>query len=61
MCCPDSAPGTIIIGQDGRSGSVVGTRLTNTRVVPHGGRYLFVPSMAGLRVLCRSGAEAASA
>jgi hypothetical protein len=60
-----------LIGQDGRSGSVVeipeprggsvGTGLNNTWVVPHGGLYLFVPSMAGLRVLCRSRAEAASA
>ena len=60
-----------IIGQDGRSGSVVeipgpqggsvGTRLNNTWVVPHGGLYLFVPSMAGLRMLCPSGVEAASA
>jgi deferrochelatase/peroxidase EfeB len=59
-----------IIGDDGHSGSVVeipepqggsiGTRLNNTWVVPRGGLYLFVPSMAGLRMLCPTGAEAAS-
>ena len=53
-----------IIGQDGHNGSVVeipgprggsvGTRLNNTWVVPRGGLYLFVPSMAGLRILCHS-------
>ena len=36
-------------------------RLNNTWVVPHGGLYLFVPSMAGLRMLCAAGVEAASA
>jgi Dyp-type peroxidase, C-terminal len=60
-----------LIGHDGRSGSVVeipgsrggsiGTRLNNTWVVPRSGLYLFVPSMAGLRLLCHSAANTASA
>jgi deferrochelatase/peroxidase EfeB len=51
-----------LISQRGRDGSTVeipnpsgrgslGTRLRNTWVVPHGGLYLFVPSMTALRTL----------
>ncbi len=39
-----------IAAPDGRGS--VGMRLRNTWVVPHGGLYLFVPSMAALRMLC---------
>jgi deferrochelatase/peroxidase EfeB len=52
-----------LISQRGRDGSTVeiphpsgrgstGMRLNNTWVVPHGGLYLFVPSLTGLRELC---------
>jgi len=51
-----------IIGQAGRDSSVIeipdprggsiGTPLNNGWVVPHGGLYLFAPSMTGLRMLC---------
>jgi deferrochelatase/peroxidase EfeB len=60
---PSSRFPDAVISQRGRDGSTVeiaspsgrgsfGMRLHNTWVVPHGGLYLFVPSMAALRTLC---------
>ena len=60
---PSSRFPDAIISQKGRAGSSVeipapdgrgsvGMRLRNTWVVPHGGLYLFVPSMAALHMLC---------